>query len=1034
MSKPSNMPFVGIQPYSENESDVFYGREEEVENLLQILQKNKLLTLSGDAGSGKTSLIKAGLIPRLRAGFLGQSGKDWSVAYFRPGINPLSNFAHALAQNGVMSVETKPKTTDYEYYIAKIEQSGATGIIDVYKRSEIFNKRNLLIVIDQLEDMFKFSKYFDTSVSEYDNVLMDIVYRSVSFKNTAIYFLICIETPFLTKLASYAKLQEIISKSQYTIQNLDFKVLNRILEQTFNTRNVHFEPKVVEHFSEVLNEDAGYLPNLQFLFKKLYAKFVSESAAFHCIDFADVNSFGGIENVIAEELESLYNASSTEEKNYFNLFFKTLANAESSSSVAYESVQNIASFMDVGMDVLSNLIQNIKSDLDLLIDVFEPSISGISKKGTHAIEGKNILSLKYQKLLNWERKLFWCREELANFQKYKSFAEDAIRKGTGEVDFLKTPELEMAIAWRDNPHHTKNWAQKYALNFIQTVEYIDQSEKDDIRIKKIKTDLIEREKQNERTKRKWYAIGGSVSLILALFAFYMSSKAEVARKLAEKSQNEALIQANEAREAKIEAVNNFEKANEYLSDSERNLNKANSERQRADSKNAELIKTLKEVTALQEIEVQQKQEIEQKNERLSEVVEEVTDKSNKNRILKDLIELKSEFRKLTIQLNDAYDDNDKVRINTLINESLTKQILFDSLMATPNLGTYISNENAFEINQKTLSILEGFSDYSQTSMRLAKTNNYSIRNFSIYNNELIAYAGDKGEVNFYDIIKGKKKDITIPIAQNNINDRIRKVIFDSKELLIVTTFSGKVFKVNPQTMTKEELAFAQKGSIIDFFIDNEYNKQYLVMENKVIPFDNYRISNNGFDISGIVASTYYKSHLFLVLKDKIVVFNSEGERFNLPLDTGFRPSDLKQVSNVYFSEDYLFLGLNSGKVFWFDFDLANIENQRISRVIDFFELHDSRVSCIYFDEIQKVLYTSSLDTKIIRYDFKLPKEEIKANFIELVGHEKWIWDMKTYINRDNKKMLITADEDGNLLSWYTETKDLTERIKGLLDN
>ena len=1034
MSKPSNIPFLGIKPYSENESDLFYGREEEVENLLLILQKNKLLTISGDAGSGKTSLIKAGLIPRLKAGFIGQSGKDWSVAYFRPGINPLSNFAHSLAQNDVMSIETKPKTTDYEYYLDKIEQSGATGIIDVYKRSEIYNKRNLLIVIDQIEDMFKFPKYFDASVSEDDNVLMDIVYRSVSFKNIAIYFLICIETPFLTKLASYPKLQEIISKSQYTIQNLDFKMLNRIIEKTFNNKNVHFEPKVVEHFSEVLNIDAGYLPNLQFLFKKLYNTCVSESATYHYIDFEEVDSFGGIENVISQELESLYNASSTAEKNYFNLFFKTLVNAESSSAIAYETVLNISRFMDLGLDELSNLIQKIKRELDHFIDNFEPSISGISKSKTHTIEGKNIITLKYQKLFNWERKLVWSLEESANFQKYKSFAEDAIRKGAGEVDFLKTPELEMAIAWRDNPHHTKNWAQKYSLNFIQTVEYINQSEKDDIRIKKIKDDQIKLEKQKERTKRKWYAIGGSVSLILALFAFYMSTKAELARKLAEKSQNEAVIQANEAREAKIEAINNFEKANEYLSDSERNLNKANVERLRADSKNAELIKTLKEVTALQEIEVEQKQEIERKNERLSEVIEEVTDKSNKNQILKDLIELKSGFRKLTIQLNDAYDDNDKVKINKLINESLTKQSLFDSLMATPNLGTYISNENALEINQKTLSILEGFSNYSQTSMRLVKTNNYSIRTFSIYNNELIAYAGDKGEINFYDIKKGKKIDKTIPIAQNNIDDRIRKVIFDSKELLIVTTFSGKVFKVNPQTFTKEELAFGQKGSIINFFIDDESNKQYLVMENKVIYFDDYQISNTGLDISGIVASTYYKSHLFLVLKDKIVVYNSSGERFNLPLGNEFSRSDFNQVSNIYISEDYLFLGLNSGKVFWFDFDITNIANQTISRFIDLFEIHESKVSCIYFDETQKILYTSSLDTKIVRYDFKLPQEEIKANFIELVGHEKWIWDMKTYNNRENKKMLITADEDGNLLSWYTETKDLTERIKMLLDN
>ena len=77
-------PFVGLKPYSEKNKDFYFGREQEVENLLQILQKNKLLTLSGNSGGGKTSLINASLIPRLKNGFIGQAGKEWSIAYLRP--------------------------------------------------------------------------------------------------------------------------------------------------------------------------------------------------------------------------------------------------------------------------------------------------------------------------------------------------------------------------------------------------------------------------------------------------------------------------------------------------------------------------------------------------------------------------------------------------------------------------------------------------------------------------------------------------------------------------------------------------------------------------------------------------------------------------------------------------------------------------------------------------------------------------------------------------------------------------------------
>ena len=53
---------VGLRPYIKEEADIFYGRKKEVEGLLQILQKDKLVTIIGAPGTGKSSLINAGLI------------------------------------------------------------------------------------------------------------------------------------------------------------------------------------------------------------------------------------------------------------------------------------------------------------------------------------------------------------------------------------------------------------------------------------------------------------------------------------------------------------------------------------------------------------------------------------------------------------------------------------------------------------------------------------------------------------------------------------------------------------------------------------------------------------------------------------------------------------------------------------------------------------------------------------------------------------------------------------------------------------
>ena len=1035
MTKSDLNPFVGLKPYSENESDFYFGRDQEVENLLQVLQKNKLLTLSGDSGAGKTSLINAGLIPRLKNGFMGQAGKDWSIACFRPGIDPLSNLAHALTFNDVLTVDNKPNTTDYKYYSEIISNYKALGIVEIYKRSEIYNTKNLLIVIDQLEDLFRFEHYFDTTLREDDNDLMDMIYRSVTFKNTAIYFIICIEGSYLTKLTPYNKLQEIISQSQYSIQNLDYVGINQILEETFYKHNVHFDSKAVELFIETLNEKISYLPNFQFLLHKLYEKHVISGVEKQRIDIHDIEELGGISNAISTDFETHYEGLDETDKNKISLFFKGLKDAQNPSIDSnYNKVLSNSEYINISITELSTIIRDLKLKFNDLIEIFEPSISGIPISEIKPFDGNTIINLKYTKFLSWERRSEWLTEEENDYQKFKSFSEDAIKKNNGEVDFLKTPELESAIDWRDNPNHTLNWSKRYHLNYKETIDFINESEQDDLRIKKEKSDQLERERKNERTKRKWYSIGGGVCLILACVALYSygvandqailaqdsAYKAELAKTKADEKAEEARLAKNDAELSADEAKISEDKA-------VRNQRIALIQKNKAQDALIELKKAKK-------LDSIQKAKIEKTNEKLNVSMEFANNESDKNKTINELLEIKSYFKELNSQLNDAFQDEDKIRIKKLINKSLTNQKVFDSLRSKENIDIYIGDENVLDLNQKTLSVLEEQSKYSQTSMRLAKSDNFSIRTFDVFNDAVIAYAGDKGEVHFYDIKKEEKREGSVSIAKNNIEDRIRNLVFATKDLLLVTTFSGKILKVFPKTLTFETLYESETGTdiIVDFFTDTTTNSQFLILKDKILTFKDYKLINQNKNFKNIQASYYVDSKLFLVDTDNLFVLDASGKNYKILLDT--KTVSLKKVNLIYLSGNHLFLGLNSGKVFWYEYNFKSIQNLIKLKLNDNFELHNSRVSCIYFDESLEVLYTSSLDNRIFRYDFKLSKDKIEQNYTELVGHEKWIWDMSTYTNKDNKKMLITADEDGNLLTWYTSSSDLLSKINSLFKN
>ena len=90
-------PFPGLRPFEADESHLFFGRETATNDLLQKLQVNRFIAVVGTSGSGKSSLVRAGMLPDLYGGFMAKAGSRWRVAVLRPGDSPIRALAQALA-------------------------------------------------------------------------------------------------------------------------------------------------------------------------------------------------------------------------------------------------------------------------------------------------------------------------------------------------------------------------------------------------------------------------------------------------------------------------------------------------------------------------------------------------------------------------------------------------------------------------------------------------------------------------------------------------------------------------------------------------------------------------------------------------------------------------------------------------------------------------------------------------------------------------------------------------------------------------
>ena len=100
-------PYPGLRPFAREESDIFFGREVLVDELLRRLDRSRFLGLVGVSGCGKSSLLRAGLIPALETGFLARAGVHWRVLEMRPGNRPMRRLAQALRRSWPAATRTK---------------------------------------------------------------------------------------------------------------------------------------------------------------------------------------------------------------------------------------------------------------------------------------------------------------------------------------------------------------------------------------------------------------------------------------------------------------------------------------------------------------------------------------------------------------------------------------------------------------------------------------------------------------------------------------------------------------------------------------------------------------------------------------------------------------------------------------------------------------------------------------------------------------------------------------------------------------
>jgi len=144
-------PFPGMRPFAPDESEYFFGRENESEEIAGKLLRNRFVAVTGASGSGKSSLILCGLLPKIRS--LSAMGKgNWRILTIRPGSDPFGNLADSLVEN-IFSGDPKK---EFRNSILKILKEEPDGIAEVIRKQSAILNGKMLLFVDQFEEFFMY--------------------------------------------------------------------------------------------------------------------------------------------------------------------------------------------------------------------------------------------------------------------------------------------------------------------------------------------------------------------------------------------------------------------------------------------------------------------------------------------------------------------------------------------------------------------------------------------------------------------------------------------------------------------------------------------------------------------------------------------------------------------------------------------------------------------------------------------------------------------------------------------------------------
>ena len=468
-------PFPGLRPFEPHESSLFFGRDDQCDDLLTRLGRRRLVAVVGMSGSGKSSLVRAGLLPALDRGYLPSAGSSWHVAIFRPGSDPVANLTRGLATRRLPGSETAEENPDE---IRDLLDTSSLGMATAARRLLTDADDSLLIVADQFEELFRFGRITnsDEAIGR-ATACVDLLLNASQQEEIPIYVVLTMRSDYLGDCAHFTGLPEALNDSQFLVPRMTRAQLREAIECPVAVGGAQITPRLVQRLlhevdeipsradeSRAVRQDQDQLPVLQHALMRMWEVSAAARKRGEPIDLPHYEQppVETLRHALDRHAEEVYRELPTDvHREVARLVFQQLTDRDAEN----REVRRPTPLSELTAVAIEATAQTTTPANQRVVDDVIAAYSAPGRAFV-VVNAQHDVDISHESFIRrWARLREWLERENRSRRVYAKLADVAASWERGEASLYRGPELTEARGWWDKETPTPSWANRYDSRF-----------------------------------------------------------------------------------------------------------------------------------------------------------------------------------------------------------------------------------------------------------------------------------------------------------------------------------------------------------------------------------------------------------------------------------------------------------------------------------------------------------------------------------------------------------------------------------------